>query len=282
MKLQKLVDHYEKLTIKHNKDPHAIKWLITELSGYSPTQFYANLNTEVSLEIESLIESGYKKYVFENIPVQHITGFSYFYGYKFKVNEHVLIPRRETEELVEETLLIYDQYFSNKKVDVLDLGTGSGNIAITLSLEEDNLNVDAIDVSTKALEVAKINNNELGGNVNFFQSDWFSNVTKKYDIIIANPPYIPNNEHVDDIVLKEPNLALFGGVIGLEPYEIILKESKNFLNSNAFIGFEHSMFQSAMLKEMILKYHPNAIIKQLKDLQGKDRMSFVLIGDLFK
>ncbi len=281
MTLEQLVKTYEKKILKLDKDPHAMHWLIAELSGHSPTEFYLSMSEKVTQDIQDKIEKGFQQYAIEGMPVQHIVGYSYFYGYKFKVNDQVLIPRRETEQLVEETIHIYDTYFNNSKVDVLDLGTGSGAIAITLSIEEPSMSVDASDISTSAIMVAKANQLELSSRVNFIQSDWFSNITKKYDIIVANPPYIPNNEPVEDIVLKEPSLALFGGLSGLEPYEIILKNAKNFLKEKAVIGFEHSMYQSEHLKALILKYFKDACIKQLKDLQGKDRMTFVGLGGIF-
>src|SRR5690606_26790159 len=110
--------------------------------------------------------------------------------------------------------------FNDQHVDILDLGTGSGNISVTLSLETKDASVDATDISEEALEVARKNNQVLGGNVEFFISDWFKEVKNKYDIIVANPPYIPQNEAVERTVLNEPHIALFGGTDGLKPYEI--------------------------------------------------------------
>lgn len=281
MTLEQLVKTYEKKVDNLGKDPHTMSWLITELSEFTPTEFYLNMSSKVSEVLKSKVEVGFKQYAIEGIPVQHIVGYSYFYGYKFKVSDQVLIPRRETEQLVEETLLIYDKYFDNQKVDVLDLGTGSGAIAITLSIEEPNMHVDAADISMSALMVAKENQLNLSSKVSFIQSDWFSEITKKYDIIVANPPYIPSSEAVEDIVKKEPSLALYGGSNGLEPYEIILKDAKNYLNEKSVIAFEHSMYQSENLKALILKYFKDVDIRQLKDLQGKDRMTFIGLGGIF-
>ena len=228
-----------------------------------------------------IIDKAVRQYVFEDIPVQHILGFSYFYGYRFKVNSDVLIPRRETEELVEEVLMIFDEYFLND-VDVIDLGTGSGCISVTLSLEENKMHVDAVDLSLEALKVAEENNKNLGGSVKFFQSDWFKSVNKTYDIIVANPPYIPNGEAVEAIVKKEPSLALYGGIDGLEPYEIILKNAKNFLKKRALIAFEHGYQHKDAIRALTLNYFPDAVIFQKQDLQGKDRMTFIGIGGVLK
>lgn len=281
MTIEKLISKYQKFAEKHGKEPESIKWLIMELSFYTPSEFYLHLRDEANVSFVEMIEEAVNKYVLESIPVQHILGFSYFYGYKFKVNDQVLIPRRETEELVEEILSLYDQYFDSKKVDVLDLGTGSGCIGVTLSLEESNMVVDGTDISKEALIVAKENNHQLGANANLFISDWFSMITKKYDIIVANPPYIPDGESVQDIVSKEPNLALFGGLDGLKPYEIILSHASKFLKEKAIIAFEHSMYQKDEIKALVLKYFKDANVYQKKDMQGKDRMTFVGIGGIF-
>lgn len=281
MTLEQLVKTYEQKAIKDGKDAHAMRWLIMELSGHSPSEFYMQLKEEVSTSIITKVETGYQAYVKDHIPVQHIVGYTYFYGYKFMVNEHVLIPRRETEQLVEETILLYDKYFNQQPIDVLDLGTGSGAIAITLSIEVPEMKVMATDISIKALEVARQNQLNLSSRVHFKQSDWFSDIDQTFDIIVANPPYIPNDEPVEDIVLKEPKIALFGGVSGLEPYEIILKEAKNYLKEKSIIAFEHSMYQKDNLRNLILKYFSDAKIIQLQDMQGKDRMTFVGLGGIF-
>lgn len=282
MKLEKVIQTYEKLALDNNKEPESIKWLIMELSFYTPSQFYLNLKTEMNESFIKMVDEAARKYIFESIPVQHILGFSYFYGYKFKVNDDVLIPRRETEELVEEVLSIYDEYFEGQNVNVLDLGTGSGCISVTLSLEEKKMNVKASDISAEALEVAKANNKELGANVNFVVSNWFDQIEGKFDIIVANPPYIPDNEEVQDIVEKEPSIALYGGSDGLSPYEIILSRASKYLNNKALIAFEHGYTQSEAIKNIVLKYFKDAIVIQKKDMQGKDRMTFVGLGGVLK
>lgn len=278
MKLEAIVKKYEKLAEKNNKEAESIKWLIMELSFYSPSQFYLHLKDEMTESFEKMIDEAANKYIFEHIPVQHILGFSYFFGYKFKVNHDVLIPRRETEELVEEVLFIYDQYFEDKDVKVLDLGTGSGCIAITLNLEEDHMHLTATDISDLALSVAKENNQELGAKVDFIKSNWFDEVKGKFDIIVANPPYIPSNEQVDEIVKQEPGVALYGGDTGVEPYEIILKHANQFLNEKGLIAFEHGYQQSADIKALVETYLPDAKVMQKKDMQGKDRMTLIGMG----
>ena len=131
-------------------------------------------------------------------PVQYIVGNVDFYGYILNVNKNTLIPRFETEELVSRTIKYINKYF-NKKVDILDIGTGSGSIAITLK-DKVLSNVDAVDISSDALVVAKENAKKYNLDINFYVSDVFSNVNRKFDVIISNPPYIDPDDKIEDIV----------------------------------------------------------------------------------
>ena len=167
MTYEKLFKQVTKKLDDQNKI-EALKLLLLELTGQDSSFLYLNYTKEapVSFIQDYLLKADL--YLNEHIPVQHILGFSYFYGREFKVNEHVLIPRPETENLIFQVLNYYDSFYSEQKVDVLDLGTGSGAIAITLALEEPNMNVTASDISDQALDVARENNQILGANVNFF------------------------------------------------------------------------------------------------------------------
>ena len=207
-------------------------------------------------------------------PVQYIIGNVDFYGNKIIVNKDVLIPRFETELLVEKTI----RYIKNRydsKIDILDIGTGSGAIAITLD-KEVNCNVDAIDISSEALEVAKENNKLNGTNVNMFISDVFGNVSKKYDVIISNPPYISNDEEIMDIVKNnEPHIALYADNNGLKIYERIFRDVKNYINRRAIIAFEIGSTQAKKIKEYANNYLDNINVYVKKDLNNLDR--FVII-----
>ena len=209
-------------------------------------------------------------------PVQYIVGNVNFYGLEFKVNENVLIPRFETEELVEKTIEYAVEYF-NKEISILDIGTGSGCIAITLN-KNLNSKVDALDISDKALEVARINNKNNNTKVNFFKSNIFENVNKKYDLIISNPPYIAYDEEIMDIVKNnEPNIALYADNDGLYFYEEILKNALKYLNSKAMIAFEIGQSQGKKIKELVSIYLPNSKVVLKKDLQNRDRFIFVFL-----
>lgn len=278
MTYQELIKTYSKLAVENGLEDEAVKWLVLELSGLTNTEFYLNQKTTIEPKKLKEIKEKLELYIYKQIPIQHILGFSYFFGYKFIVNDDVLIPRRETEELTEEVLYLYDEYFSEKKIDVLDLGTGSGAIAITLAKEEPNMNVVASDISLDALKVAKENSLVLEANVKFIRSDWFKQIEGKFDIIVANPPYIPESEEVGITVQKEPNIALYGGKTGVEPYEIILSSAKDYMKDFSIIAFEHGYQQSEAIKHIALKYFNDAKIIQKKDMQQKDRMTFVVVG----
>lgn len=268
----------EQYAVDNNKEDTAIKILLLYFSKMESSDLLLCLDEEMPSDIYDDFLFGVDKYIVRNIPVQHITGEEYFYGYKFTVNEQVLIPRFETEELVANVLLYYDEFFEGKKVDVVDIGTGSGCLAITLDLEEKNMSVLATDISNDALEVAKENNLKLNANVTFLQGDMLSPLKgKKFDIIVSNPPYIPNDEFVEDLVKdNEPNVALFGGTDGLDFYRIILQGAKEIVKETYMIAFEHAYNKSTELKSIIETELPDALIIQKKDLQGKDRMTFVI------
>jgi release factor glutamine methyltransferase len=257
-------------------ETEAAKWLLMHVSNLSPSAFYLAFDHEVDPIVEQAFWSGIERYL-AYVPIQHIIGYQTFYGYDFIVNEDVLIPRRETEELVEQVLYYYDDHFKGQKVDLCDIGTGSGCIAITLAKEESNLNVVAADISEKALEVARKNNEKLGANVRFFEGDLFMPLKGMiFDIIVSNPPYIPNQEDVAKIVrTHEPNIALFGGDTGMIFYERILKDSKNYLKKPGLIAFEHAYDKRQALYDLAKHYYPNANIIQMKDLSGKDRMTLI-------
>lgn len=278
MTYEQLLKFSQKEAVKFNKEVEAVKLLLMELSNQDPHTFYLNLKSEVDEKFKNHFEEQLTKYLKHDIPVQHLIGHAYFYGHAFLVNEHVLIPRSETEQLVEEVLYLYDQYFEHEKVRVLDLGTGSGCIGLTLSLEEKNMDVSVSDISIKALEVAKNNSEKLNADVSIIHSDLFENIKGTFDIIVSNPPYIPDEEALDNIVKKEPDVALFGGSLGVDFYEKILKQIKPFLKEKALIAFEHGYMQNDVIRAFVNKHLPNAIVIQKKDLQQKDRFTFVGLG----
>ena len=210
----------------------------------------------------------------QGIPVQYIVGEVDFYGYIFKVNENVLIPRFETEQLVEYTIKYIKEMF-NKPIDIVDLGCGSGCIAITLKKKLD-ASVTGVDISSKALEVAKYNAKLNEVDIEFLEGDMLKPLTKKYDLIISNPPYISYDEKIMDIVKNnEPHLALYADNNGLYYYEEILKNCSKYLKDNFIIAFEIGQTQGKIIEEFARKYLDNINVIIKKDMQGLDRFIFI-------
>ena len=208
------------------------------------------------------------------IPVQYIVGNVDFYGNTINVNKNVLIPRFETELLVDKTIKYIKTNFKNR-VDILDIATGSGCIAITLKKEIDST-VDASDISEEAIKVAQENalNNKV--DINFINSDMLTNITKKYDIIISNPPYLTKEDDIMDIVKNnEPEIALYAKDNGLYYYDVILKNIKNNLKDKYLIAFEIGYTQGEAIKNLALKYLDNINVKIEKDYSNKDRFVFI-------
>lgn len=223
----------------------------------------------------------YKKLIEARIndkPLQYILGTTNFYGLELVVNENVLIPRFETEELVENTKKIVEKVFPNdKNLNVLDLCCGSGAIGLAVKSLFPTFNVTMSDISKESLEVAKLNSKNLQLEVNIIESDLFQNISDKFDVIISNPPYIKDDEEIEDIVKNnEPHLALYGGKDGLYYYEKILKDIKNYLNPKFIIAFEIGYTQKDGVIKIINKYLDNVEIITKKDLSDKDRMIFVI------
>ena len=209
-------------------------------------------------------------------PVQYIVGDVNFYGNIFKVNKNVLIPRPETEFLVEKTYNYIKEYLK-EDISILDIGTGSGCIAITIKKLLPDSKVTATDISKEALEVAVDNSKLVNNKIEFIQSDIYSNIKKKYDCIISNPPYIRKDEPIMDIVKNnEPHLALYAEDNGLYFYKEILKDSSKYLNNKFIIAFEIGEQQGQDIINIAKEYYPNDLIILEQDLQHLDRYIFII------
>lgn len=281
MTYQSFIKSMQDKAYENGKEESAVILILEAVTKLETNFLYMKMNEEIEEDIINKFNDIFNKYLFDNKPVQYLIGYSTFYGYDFIVNNNVLIPRFETEELVENVLYRYDEHFKGKKVLVCDLACGSGCIGITLDKEEPNMKVIATDISNEALEVAKMNNEKLNANVKFLQGDMLEPVKNyKFDIFVSNPPYIPNDELVDPLVKdNEPNIALFGGSDGMKFYDIILKGVKPLLKEKAIIAFEHGYDKKEEMLALAKKYFPNSKAEVLKDLEGKDRMTFIYVGD---
>ena len=208
----------------------------------------------------------------KGIPLQHITHRQEFMKMDFFVDENVLIPRPDTEILVEEVIKIAQKYNSPR---ILDLCTGSGAIAISLKKFVPNADITAVDISEKALEIAQKNAEKLEAKINFVKSNLFDKLdNKKFDIIVSNPPYIRKDEikKLSEEVQKEPKIALDGGEDGLDFYRIITEQAINYLKTGSFLCFEIGYNQKNHVIKIIEdeQNYKNTYCK--KDLYGNDRI----------
>lgn len=208
------------------------------------------------------------------IPLQHITHRQEFMKMDFYVDKNVLIPRPDTEILVEETIKIANEI---KNPVILDLCTGSGAIGISIAKNIPDAKIYAIDISTKALEIAEKNAKKLGTikQMNFIESNLFEKIkSQKFDIIVSNPPYIKKNDinYLSKEVREEPEIALDGGNDGLEFYRKIIKEAPNYLKLGSYLCLEIGYDQKQEVFDIFKDYKTYSDIYSKKDLYGNDRI----------
>ncbi len=222
---------------------------------------------------KNLLNNGLKR-LEKGEPVQYIVGNVDFYGCNIKVNKNVLIPRFETEELVDYSIKYIEKNFENP--DILEIGTGSGCISIALKKSLSKSNIFATDISKDAINVAKINAKDNNADIKFINTNIYDGIDKKFDVIISNPPYISKNEEIMDIVYNnEPHIALFADNNGLYFYEEILKNSSKILKDKFLICLEIGMTQAQDISSIANKYLDKINIIVKKDMQGRDRFIFI-------
>lgn len=220
-------------------------------------------------------------------PIQYILGEREFMGLDFYLDEGVLVPRPDTEILVEYIIKYIEDRYKQDNINVLDLGVGSGAISLSIANYCNNTQVIGVDISDKAIEVANINKNRLNlSNVDFYKGDLFQaldglNMDKKFHIITSNPPYIPRKDIEDlDIQVKdfEPRIALDGGLDGLDFYRKITPDSKRFLSQNGLLIYEIGYDQGESVRDILIKEGFKEVSIK-KDLQGHDRVVAGLLID---
>ena len=238
-------------------------------------EFNENLALELTEEDEQKYFQLINKHIKDDTPLSHLVGFEYFYDRKFKVTSDVLSPRLETEELVYK-VIDYIRKNNLTNIKILDLCTGSGIIGITLKkeLEEFDVKILASDISSRALTVAKENASSLEADISFVESDLFSNIQDKFDIIVSNPPYIAHDDKKtikENVLNYDPHLALFADEEGMYFYRNIIEKSRPYLNEKGIMFFEIGYDQ----KEKIITLGENNKFKTVvyKDINGRDRIA---------
>lgn len=275
MKIEELLREGKKVLEKNNIEEASIisRILLEYVLKIDRNKLVINKDEEVENNKENEY-MGYIKEVVAGKPVQYITNKQEFMGLSFFVDENVLIPQPDTEILVEEAIKYANQIKEN--VEILDMCTGSGCIGVALAKHVKNAKVTLVDISTKALEVAKKNakENEVKEKVNFIQSDMFENIKSKFDVIVSNPPYIKTKviNELDLQVQNEPHLALDGGENGLKFYEILINEAPKYLKENGKIFLEIGYDQKKEVEELARNSKLYKKIENVKDLANNDRV----------
>ena len=275
MKLAQIFKDFEEKLIVQGEEAESLSFVYRSLKNLSFTDFVFALQQEVTEEEKQFVEEIYKKLA-AHIPAQYIIGHAEFFGKQLKVDERVLIPRPETEELVD--LILTEN--PEKNLKVLDIGTGSGAIALALAKNRPDWSVTATDISQDALDLATENAKRQDLNLSFIKSDCFSEISAKYDIIVSNPPYISRADEVEvglNVLHSEPHLALFADEDGLAIYRRIAEDSKDYLNDGGKIYLEIGYKQGQSVPALFMENLPEKRVRTLKDQFGQDRM--VVIDD---
>lgn len=273
MKLAQLFSDFEEELIRQGEEAESLSFVYRSLKNLSFTDFVFALQQEVTEEEKEFVEEVYKKLAV-HIPAQYIIGYAEFFGMQLKVDERVLIPRPETEELVE--LILAENPETN--LSVLDIGTGSGAIALALAKNRPDWSVTAADISQDALDVA--NENAKNQNLQIFlkKSDCFTEISEKYDIIVSNPPYISREDESEvglNVLNSEPHLALFADEDGLAIYRRIAEDAKDYLKDGGKIYLEIGYKQGQSVPDLFRKHLPEKRVRTLKDQFSQDRMVVV-------
>ena len=278
----KAVRNYEHLCEEADVPAETVMAYLVEISQRERYDLYANYDTEMPKDLQEEFDAGMAR-ILKQEPMAHVLGYSWFYGYKMIVNEDVLIPRPETEELCVEILKRMDRFFLDQEtIEAVDIGTGSGAIAITVAKEEPRVHMRATDISTDALKTAKRNAEINEADIAFYAGDMLEPLIEdgvRVDVLICNPPYIPEDEAMEKSVVDfEPHVALFGGSDGLYFYRRIFADCRKVLKEKAFMAFEMGWNQREAMSRLIEETLPEADYEILKDINGKDRMLFVYFG----
>ncbi|ASI36499.1 MULTISPECIES: peptide chain release factor N(5)-glutamine methyltransferase [Exiguobacterium] len=274
MRIAKRLNQAQTMLVAAGREASSAEWLLMHVLQVDRTGLLVRLSDELSPD-DDLLFSEYLLAHVNGVPVQHLIGYQPFYGRDFQVTPAVLIPRPETEELIEFVVRrLGGETFHPG--EIVDIGTGSGAIGVTLALEL-RQPVTTVDISEDALAVAKKNQAALGGDVTFLQGDLLEPLAdQSVRVLVSNPPYIEEDELLSDVVFDhEPHLALFGGKDGLVFYRRLIDGSTRILKDDfRLIVFEIGHNQGSEVQMMLKERYPTAETGILKDINGKDRIVY--------
>ncbi|KGP71986.1 peptide chain release factor N(5)-glutamine methyltransferase [Pontibacillus yanchengensis] len=271
---------------ENNRETGVGELLVQHHLGMTRAQLFANAQDEVSVDVREKIEQDLRQHVAQGTPVQHLIGTEEFYGRLFKVNQDVLIPRPETEELVLGVLERMKQTgMFSEPLTCVDIGTGSGIIATTLAKELHHATMYATDISSEALQVAEQNAHALHADVQFRQGDFLAPVIEEgvtFDVVVSNPPYIPEGDRdtLSDVVRDhDPSLALFAGEDGLAAYRRIIEQLPAVVKKETLLALEIGHDQRHTVPALIEAAFPHAYIDVVQDINQNDRMVFAWLSE---
>lgn len=278
MKLTEALTWASDFLNESKREAYVANVLLAYHLGVDTIKLHEMMREEVPTDVLTRFQRDVTKHAQTGEPVQHITKEAYFYGRKFYVSDHVLIPRYDTEFVVQAVIDEVKKHHQNEPLTIVDIGVGSGIIAITLALELINASIYATDISDEALKVAKQNAATYNVPITFMQGSYLEPVLKKGlspNIIVSNPPYIPLGEEAlltDTVKDYDPTLALYGGITGLEAYEAITMQTTKLQNKPSFLAYEIGYNQGHAVTEIVKRYFPSAITILIPDFQGNDRV----------
>lgn len=255
---------------------HMIEYVFLQRKHWNKTDYLLHMHETITAEDQKQIDEDMAK-LLAHYPPQYLIGSEAFLDYRFKVTPDTLIPRPETEELVEKCLKL-TQKQANQALKVVDVGTGTGAIAISLKDKRPTWQVCAVDLSSAALEVAKENAQQIGVVLEFVLSDCLDEVAGPIDVLISNPPYISQDEYeLMDVSVREfePKMALFAENNGLAIYEKLAQQAQSKLAKDGKIFLEIGFMQGPAVKELFQAAFPKKQVSIHKDLFGNDRMIVV-------
>ena len=270
MKLAQLFSDFEEELIRQGEEAESLSFVYRSVKNLSFTNFVFALQQEVTAEEKEFVKEIYLQLAAHK-PAQYIIGYADFFGMQLTVDERVLIPRPETEELVE--LILAENPETN--LSVLDIGTGSGAIALALAKNRSDWSVTAVDISQDALNLATENAKVQNIQIFLKKSDCFAEISEKYDIIVSNPPYISREDESEvglNVLHSEPHLALFADEDGLAIYRRIAEDAKDYLKDGGKIYLEIGYKQGQSVSDLFREHLPEKRVRTLKDQFGQDRM----------